>query len=193
MELDIRKYKLIHPNDIQNDKKYEKFHFTEEYENNKSIANFINQYSDYIQHETVERANFRKKFEEMGLNYDDYGWLYYGDKIAFCTKEFYESEKFINFSYYKENEENKFFPHVVYLTFEECEQYLIEIKFIYHTPELDYQRKGISNDFIFEDEVDGICFVYSNEKLEEIKKYAEEDAIIKSWILNEKEFIVFDW
>lgn len=193
MGLDIYKVKPIFPEDVESLKDNQStirltLSIDEESNNRKE---FFEKFNKYIVPITTIYCDIEKWFKDRNLDYNDYTVITqcFGDDAL-------GGDSYIEIVNENDNEAIK----IPYSEFEEIE---VEEKAIYGI-KTGYQRKGMTYDFykkfygscwyINGDDTDiegndNIAFVWTKDKLKEMKQYAEKDTDILKWILGKNEFI----
>lgn len=200
MGLDLYKMKVLKKVDFDLLSENEKSRFEPmtkyEDEDNISTLNFFKKFNDYIVVENVEFYDFESKFKELGLDSNNY------KQISYSSGEYDENDKFDNLEYFEfQNETNKDDTFKLYT--KNLKTIFKPVENIY-VKEIGYQRKGMKYEFYKEfygscwyvngndteiQETETKYFVIDNEDLNQMKQYAENDEPIKSWKLENDEFI----
>lgn len=139
-------------------------------EKNEFYKNFIKKYNQFLLYEENKYFDIHKYCIDNSIDYNDILSIVMYDKVKVTLKNDIIIEVNINeFPY--------FFKKNYYLL----------------VNEIDYQRKGMKDDFyklyLYENKI----ILWTNSQLNSIRKYVEKGSDILKWHLDKFEFIYFDY
>lgn len=154
-------------------------------ETNKSKIALFEKYNSFVKEEYEEYIDYIATFEKRGLKFDDYEWVCF-DKV----------EVFENITT-KERIE---------ITSDDCVTLLQPVK-ILHVISTGYERKKMVLDFYTKflagcwyisentelEPDDSKDYIFTEEDLNEVKKYCNSDSEVLQWELSDNEFIYFSY
>lgn len=215
MGLDIYKCKaMIIPDDYDNFELRDLqpyINLTEEEKtiDKKIFEKFKKKLSKFITYKNIEYYDFKKYFDDYGLDFDDYKWhgginnkeyFVHKDKFEYINN-IYEDEDITTYDVMRLFKKiTHFNSDFIVINLDKCPIYTIKSEIIYYK-ELQgfYQRKEVNSSFYekilkesnnFNDEIN---YIVSNRDLKLIKKYTNKNCDMRKWHIEEDEFIYFSY
>jgi hypothetical protein len=202
MGLDIYKYEIINPSGKQKDYlERQNYFILKKTETNKNMISFFKNFKKFVVKKEGDYIDWKKSFENIGLNYSDYELR--------CTShkgyEFVKKGSSYVLNIFDDEDLNNQNDPADYVLFndEMLSVFKETVKTIY-TEQIGYQRKGMKKEFYSDylsgcwyvaesniSEDNGVYFAYNKTLLDKAKKFAENETSIKNWTLKDNECVYF--